>query len=252
MLKLRGSELREPVEGLFPAYSRAAYRVLKAVLGTAMRTAYEVRITGVENLPASGPAILAANHISFLDSFFIPLSVPRRVTYLAKAEYWDSWRTRWFFETVGQIPVRRQDAEKAQAALEAGIRVLGAGGLLGIYPEGTRSPDGRLYRGKTGVARMALRAGCPIIPVGLVGTGDVMPKDSKMPRMSGRVGVSFGRPMTVPSSGEHEPMALRNFVDALMYEIREMSGQEYVDRYADRKPKPAAELRQLAGVSVSA
>src|SRR5206468_906550 len=106
---------------------------------------------GLSNVPVAGPGIVAANHISFLDSLFIPLVIPRRVTYLAKAEYWDSWKTRWFFNLVGQIPVHRQNAEKAQAALEAGMRVLSHEGLLGIYPEGTRSPDGRLYKGKTGV-----------------------------------------------------------------------------------------------------
>ena len=114
--------MREPVEELFSKPSRAAYRTIKAVLGTVMNKAYRIRIEGLENVPKEGNAILAANHISFLDSFFIPLAVPRRVTYLAKAEYWDSWKTRWFFDLVGQIPVRRHDAAKASAALDAGWR----------------------------------------------------------------------------------------------------------------------------------
>lgn len=229
--------MREPVEVLFPVYSRVTYRVLKAVIGGTMRALYDIRTEGMDNVPATGPAILAANHVSFLDSFCIPLVVPRRVTYLAKAEYWDSWKTRWFFESVGQIPVRRQDSEKAQAALEAGLGVLRAGGLLGIYPEGTRSPDGRLYKGKTGVARMAHQAGCPVVPIGLVGTETLMPKAAKLPRLSGQVTVKFGKPMFVPAEAEVDPLVLRSFTDALMYQIMCLSGQEYVDRYADRSQK---------------
>jgi len=233
--------MREPVEELFPSYSRAAYRAVKLTLGGLMRWMYRVDIEGLENLPASGPGIVAANHISFLDSLFIPLTIPRRVTYLAKAEYWDSWKTRWFFTTLGQIPVRRDDSAKAQAALEAGMRVLGAGGLLGIYPEGTRSPDGRLYRGKTGVGRMAAQANCPVIPVGLVGTREIMPKDAKMPRTSGSVSVRFGKPISIDSDeAANDPMACRSFVDALMFEIRLLSEQEYVGSYVEKKqPKVA-------------
>jgi 1-acyl-sn-glycerol-3-phosphate acyltransferase len=234
--------MREPVEELFPAYSRTAYRVIKAGLGALMNRAYDIKIEGLEHLPQVGPGIVAANHISFLDSLFIPLVIPRRVTYLAKAEYWDSWKTRWFFDLVGQIPVRRDDSAKALAALEAGSRVLNKGGLLGIYPEGTRSPDGSLYRGKTGVARMALECNVPVIPVGLVGTREIMPKDAKLPHMRGDVTLRFGEPLRISKDGSGDgPMALRAFVDALMYEIRELSGQDYRDEYAGKKrePKPA-------------
>lgn len=229
--------MREPVERLFPPYSRTAYRAIKAVVGGVMNRSYRIVIDGLPNVPVRGPAIVAANHLSFLDSFFIPLVIPRRVTYLAKAEYWDTWKTRWFFEAVGQIPVRRQDSEKAQAALEAGMRVLGAGGLLGIYPEGTRSPDGRLYKGKTGVARMAAEANCPVIPVGLLGTDRVMPKERKLPKFGGAVGVRFGAPMRITAAeASDDPMALRTFTDALMYEIRQLSGQDYTGTYADKRP----------------
>lgn len=235
--------MREPVENLFPRYSRAAYRVLKLILGAAMRGAYDLSVTGLENVPRTGPAILAANHVSFVDSMFIPLVVPRRVTYLAKAEYWDSWKTRWFFDAVGQIPIHRQDSERAQAALEAGMRVLNAGGLLGIYPEGTRSPDGRLYRGKTGVARMAATCGCPVVPVGLRGTREVMPKEAKLPRPSGPVSISFGEPMRLSQDEvDADPMACRSFTDELMFRIMRMTGQEYVGEYADkgsRRPRAA-------------
>ncbi|MCA1830264.1 MAG: 1-acyl-sn-glycerol-3-phosphate acyltransferase [Actinobacteria bacterium] len=228
--------MREPVEQLFPGYSRAAYRAIKTSLGAAMNRLYRVEVEGLHNVPADGSGIVAANHISFVDSLFIPMVIPRRVTYLAKAEYWDSWKTRWFFDLVGQIPVRRDDSAKALAALEAGLRVLNKGGLLGIYPEGTRSPDGCLYRGKTGVARMAAEADCPVIPVGLVGTREIMPKEAKLPNFRGAVTLRFGEPMRVSKDEVDDgPLALRTFVDSLMYEIRRLSGQEYRDEYAGKK-----------------
>jgi 1-acyl-sn-glycerol-3-phosphate acyltransferase len=229
--------VREPVERLFPPYSRTAYRAIKAVVGGVMNRSYKIVIDGMPNVPVRGPAIVAANHLSFLDSFFIPLVIPRRVTYLAKAEYWDTWKTRWFFEAVGQIPVRRQDSAKAQGALEAGKKVLENSGLLGIYPEGTRSPDGRLYKGKTGVARMAAETGVPVIPVGLVGTDRVMPRERKLPKFGGSVGVRFGAPMRISAKeAEEDPLALRSFTDELMFQIRQLSGQQYTGRYADKRP----------------
>ncbi len=236
--------MKEPVEQLFRTRSRVAYRGIKALLGFAMNRAYRIRVEGLENVPSSGSGIVAANHISFLDSFFIPLVIPRRVTYLAKAEYWDSWKTRWFFDLVGQIPVRRHDSEKAQAALEAGRQVLGRDGLLGIYPEGTRSPDGCLYRGKTGVARMAVDTNSPVIPVGLIGTREIMDKEAKMPNLRGDVTVRFGAPRSLSQAEvDDDPLALRTFVDGLMYEICSLSEQIYRDEYADKrakKPEPAA------------
>lgn len=233
--------MREPVEELFPAYSRTAYRAVKGALGALMRRAYNIKIEGLHHIPEDGSGIVAANHISFLDSFFIPLAIPRRVTYLAKAEYWDSWKTKWFFDLVGQIPVRRDDSKKALAALESGSRVLNKGGLLGIYPEGTRSPDGALYRGKTGVARMAAECQAPVIPVGLIGTREIMPKDAKFPHMRGAVTLRFGEPMHIRTDDvADDPMALRGFVDALMYEIRALSGQDYRDEYAAKKREPAS------------
>lgn len=240
--------MREPVERLFTRYSRVAYRVVKFVLGGILKRLYRVRVEGLENLPP-GPAILAANHVSFLDSLFIPLVVPRRVTYLAKAEYWDSWKTRWFFDAVGQIPVRRQDSEKAKAALEAGCRVLEAGGYLGIYPEGTRSPDGRLYRGKTGCARMAAEVGVPVVPVGLNGTLEIMPKDAKFPRLRGEVVVRFGKRMVIAADeAAEDPMACRRFADRLMFEIMARTGQEYTGHYVGREPEPEAEITQAEPV----
>src|ERR687893_654669 len=145
------------------------YWVIKAILKPLLKALYRIRVEGLENVPKKGPAIIAANHLSFLDSFFIPLVVQKRkVTYLAKADYFKSWKTSWFFNMVGQIPTEREGGAKSEQALNAALTVLREGKLLGIYPEGTRSPDGRLYRGRTGVARLALQAGVPVIPTGLI------------------------------------------------------------------------------------
>jgi 1-acyl-sn-glycerol-3-phosphate acyltransferase len=217
------------------------YWIIKAILKPLLRGIYRIRVEGLENVPKRGPAIIAANHLSFLDSFFIPLVVPkRRVTYLAKADYFKSWKTAWFFKMVGQIPMDRSGGSKSKAALDTALGVLKEGKLLGIYPEGTRSPDGYLYRGRTGVARLALTAGVPVIPVGLVGTVEVMPKDAKMPRLSGRqtVRVKYGRPLDFSryAGRERDRMVLRSATDEIMYEIMQLSGQEYKDEYASKKP----------------
>ncbi len=206
----------------------------------------------MENVPRKGGAIIAANHLSFMDSLFLPLKVPRRVTFLAKAEYWDKPWTRWFFKGVGQIPVRRRGGRASEAALEAGVEILRQGGLLGVYPEGTRSPDGRLYRGHTGPARMAWKAGVVVVPAGIRGTREVLPPGSYLPRL-GRVEVVFGLPMDpreyVDAYGH--PL-FRRFTDELMARIRELSGQEYVDVYAQavkegkRPEKPSELLRPPA------
>lgn len=217
------------------------YWVIKAILKPILKLVYRIRIEGLENVPKGGPAIIAANHLSFLDSFFIPLSVPRRkVTYLAKADYFKSWKTAWFFNMVGQIPTEREGGAKSQRSLDVALGVLKEGKLLGIYPEGTRSPDGYLHRGRTGVARLALTAGAPVIPCGLVGTDKVQPKDAKFPRITGRptVHVRFGTPIDVKryEGRETDRLVLRSVTDELMYEIMQLSGQEYVDEYASRKP----------------
>ncbi len=242
--------MKEPVDQLFPRYSRAAYPVLKFIIGGSVKRMYRLRVEGLENVPESGNAIVAANHISFLDSFIIPTVVARRMTYLAKAEYWDKWRTRWLFELGGQIPVRREDSAKASNALEAGMRVLNRGGLLGIYPEGTRSPDGVCYRGKTGVARMAAEANAPVIPAGLIGTREIMPKEKKIPNLRGDVIVRFGKSISIDRDriGD-DPLALRAFVDELMFRICELSGQEYRDQYAGKAAKPKE--RELQPVSAA-
>ena len=216
------------------------YWVIKAILKPLLMLIYRIRIEGRQNVPKKGAAIIAANHLSFLDSFFIPLSVDRRkVTYLAKADYFRSWKTAWFFKMVGQIPTEREGGAKSQRSLDVALGVLGDGKLLGIYPEGTRSPDGYLHRGRTGVARLALTARVPVIPCGLVGTDHVMPKSAKLPRLRGRpmVRVRFGEPLDFSRYGgrETDRFVLRSVTDEIMYEIMSLSGQEYQDEYASKK-----------------
>jgi 1-acyl-sn-glycerol-3-phosphate acyltransferase len=196
------------------------------------------KVEGLEYVPSSGPAILASNHLAVADSFFLPLVVRRRITFLAKAEYFTGTGlkgrlTAWFYTVAGQVPIDRSNADAAQAALETAERLLCEGKLLGMYPEGTRSPDGRLYKGKTGLARLALHTGVPVIPVAMIGTNVVNPPGSKMWRF-GRVTVRFGKPMDF---SRFEGMAGNRFIeraviDEVIYELMRLSGQEYVDIYA--------------------
>jgi len=214
-----------------------AYWVLKVLLSPLFFVLWRVKVEGREHVPKRGPVILAPNHVTFLDSMFLPLVVRRRVTYVAKAEYFDSWKTAWFFRAVGQIPMRREGGSASERALAAARDVLQDGGVLGIYPEGTRSPDGRLYRGHTGVARLALGCQVPLIPVGMCGTAEIQRPGSNRPRPFKRVVVRFGEPMSLSrfgSSAASDPLALRALTDELMFEIRHLSGQEYVDRYAKK------------------
>jgi 1-acyl-sn-glycerol-3-phosphate acyltransferase len=217
------------------------YWVFKAVLKPLLKALYRIRVEGLENVPKEGPAILAANHLSFLDSFFIPLVVKRRkVTYLAKADYFKKWKTAWFFKSAGQISCERGGGDKSQQSLEIALDVLKEGKLLGIYPEGTRSPDGYLYRGRTGVARLALAAQVPVVPVGLIGTEKVMPKSARIPRLWGRVEVvvRFGEPIDFSryAGKQKDRFVLRSVTDEIVYEIMQLSGQEYRDEYASKTP----------------
>ncbi|KID28009.1 1-acyl-sn-glycerol-3-phosphate acyltransferase [Prauserella sp. Am3] len=223
------------------------YRLLKYVLlGPLLRLFWPTKVTGLENIPASGGAIIASNHLAVADSFFMPLYVPRRVTFPAKREYFTSpglkgLLKKWFFTASGQFPIDRSGASAAQAALDTGARLLAEGRLLGIYPEGTRSPDGRLYKGKTGVARIALEAQVPVIPVAMIGTDKVNPIGSKMwwPR---RLEIRFGAPLDF---SRYEGLAGDRFVersitDEIMYALMELSGQEYVDVYAAKAKEELA------------
>lgn len=220
-----------------------AYWLLKIVLTPLMLVLWRVRAPGARQVPLRGPAILAANHQSFCDSFFIPLVLPRRVTFVAKAEYFDDWRTAWFFHAAGQIPIRRGGGSASERALRSAAEVIKRGRLFAIYPEGTRSPDERLHKGHTGVARLALETGAQVIPVGVIGTRAVQPIGARLMRPFKRVEVRFGEPIDVRSRFGNrlgDPLVLRQATDEIMFEIARLTGQEYVDVYAKRDPAPQA------------
>jgi 1-acyl-sn-glycerol-3-phosphate acyltransferase len=224
------------------------YWILKyIILGPIVRLLFRPWVEGIENVPGDGPVILAMNHNSFMDSIFVPLVVKRPVVFLGKSDYFDKWYMKWFFSGVGVIPVRREGGQAGEASLNAGIEQLNKGLSVGIYPEGTRSPDGRLYRGKTGVARMALRAGAPIVPVALIGTYECQPADRKLPKVM-RIGIRFGRPIDVSryADKEDDRFVLRSITDELMYELMLLSGQEYVDEYASKVKEQIKKERAAA------
>jgi len=235
------------------------YWILKYLaVGPLLRVVFRPWVEGEDNVPSEGPAILASNHLSFSDSFFMPLVIERRVTFLAKADYFQGrgvkgWLTARFFRGAGQLPVDRTGGRASEAALSTGLRVLAEGGLLGIYPEGTRSPDGRLYRGKTGVARLALEGKVPVIPVVMIGTDKVQPIGRTLPHI-GRVGVRFGKPIDFSryEGMEGDRFILRSVTDQIMYELMELAGQEYVDVYAAKAKADLAEARRQSRVSSAA
>ena len=215
-------------------------------LGPWLKLVFRPHVEGSENVPSSGPAILASNHLSYADWLFMPLTLPRRVTFVAKAEYFTTpgikgWFQKKFFSGAGQVPIDRSGATAAEGALASARRILAEGELFGIYPEGTRSHDGRLYRGKTGVARLALETGVPVIPVAVLGTDLVAPPGKKFGTFT-RPGVRFGKPLDFSryEGLENDRYILRAITDEIMYEIMQLSGQEYVDLYATR----AKELSQ--------
>ncbi len=211
------------------------------VIGPWMRVLWRPWVEGLEHVPDKGPAILASNHLSFSDSFFLPLVVPRNITFLAKAEYFTGRGikgrlTAWFFRGVGQEPVDRSGGGRAaEAAINTGVRILREGKLFGIYPEGTRSPNGTLYRGRTGVARVALESMAPVLPVAMISTFEIQPSGRLRPRLL-RPGVRFGAPMDFSryEGLENDRFILRSVTDEIMYELMTLSGQEYVDMYATR------------------
>jgi 1-acyl-sn-glycerol-3-phosphate acyltransferase len=213
-----------------------AYWFIKVVLTPVLYALFRVRVEGRENVPRRGPVILASNHRSFMDSIFLPLVLHRRMTFVAKAEYFDDPRSSWFFRAVGQIPIRREGGSASERALASATDVLERGGIFGIYPEGTRTRDGLLHRGHTGVARLALRTEAPLVPVGLIGTDEIQPTDAKMLRFFRPVTIRFGAPIECAHYAGHadDHLALRQLTDELMYEIHELSGYEYVDTYATK------------------
>lgn len=225
------------------------YGAMKFSIGGSLKLAFRPWVEGLENIPATGPAILASNHLSFSDSFFLPAVLDRKVTFIAKAEYFTSpgvkgKLTAAFFKGVGQLPVDRSGARGAgEAAIKSGIEVLERGELFGIYPEGTRSPDGRLYRGKPGgLARVALATGAPVIPVAMIDTEKVQPPGKVMPKMI-RPGIRIGKPLDFSRyhGMEGDRFILRSVTDEVMYEIMKLSGQEYVDIYATAAKRQIAE-----------
>jgi 1-acyl-sn-glycerol-3-phosphate acyltransferase len=213
------------------------YWTIKVVLTPILRVLYRVKIEGRSRVPSQGPVILAANHRSFMDSLFLPLVIRRRVTFVAKAEYFDSWKTKWFFGAVGQIPIRREGGSASERALASATEVLESGDVFGIYPEGTRTRDGYLHRGHTGVARLALRTGAPIVPVGMIGTDEIQATDAKLPRFFKKVTIRFGEPIPLARyvGRQDDRKVLRQITDEVMFEIQQLSGYEYVDTYATKK-----------------
>ncbi|NQX06642.1 1-acyl-sn-glycerol-3-phosphate acyltransferase [Rathayibacter sp. VKM Ac-2856] len=220
------------------------------VAGPLLKTIFRPWVVGADRVPATGGVILASNHLSFIDSVFLPLVIERNMVFLAKSDYFTGkglkgWATKLFFTATGMLPIDRSGGKASEASLNTGLRVLASGEALGIYPEGTRSPDGRMYRGRTGVARMVLEARVPVIPVAMIDTARIMPIGSRMPRL-GRIGIVFGEPLDFSrfEGMEGDRFILRSITDEIMYELLALSGQEYLDVYATSvKEKRAALLR---------
>ena len=216
------------------------------VIGPIVKAIWRPWIVGRRNIPAEGAAILASNHLSFVDSVFLPLMIDRPVAFLAKSDYFTGkglkgWSTRMFFKATGMIPIDRSGGKASEASLNTGLEVLGRGDLLGIYPEGTRSSDGRLYRGRTGIARMVLEGHVPVIPVAMIDTEKAMPIGSRMPKIR-RIGIVIGEPLDFSRFAglEGDRFILRSITDEIMYELAKLSGQEYVDVYASSVKGAAA------------
>jgi len=208
------------------------------VIGPLLTTVFRPWVKGLENVPRTGPLIVVCNHLSFVDSVFLPLMIDRQMAFLAKSDYFTGkgikgWFIRFFMTSAGQLPIDRSGGKASEASLNAGLQVLAEGGVLAIYPEGTRSPDGRMYRGRTGVARMILEAHVPVIPAAVIGTEKVMPLGSNIPKVH-RVGVVIGEPLDFSrfEGMESDRFVLRSITDEIIYEMNKLSEQEYVDVYA--------------------
>jgi len=230
-----------------------AYFILKSfILGPLLRLLFRPWSRGMQNIPSNGAAILASNHLSFSDSIFLPLQTRRPVVFLAKSEYFTGKGlkgalSRWFFKSTGQLPIDRSGGKASEASLNTALQVLAQGQLLGIYPEGTRSPDGRLFRGRTGIARMVLEARVPVIPVAMIDTEKVQPIGKRLPRIR-RIGIIVGEPLDFSrfTGMEGDRIVLRVVTDEIMYELMKLSGQEYIDVYASsmKTPKPERTLER--------
>ncbi|MBL3700094.1 lysophospholipid acyltransferase family protein [Leucobacter luti] len=208
------------------------------IIGPFLKTLYRPWVEGAENIPATGPVILVGNHLSVVDSFFLPVMIDRRVYFLAKSDYFTGkglkgWIVKTFMTAVGQLPIDRSGGKASEASLNTALGVLDQGEVLGIYPEGTRSPDARLYRGRTGVARMVLESGATVVPVVMIDTEKAMPIGAKIPKIR-RIGTVVGKPLdfTRFAGMSADRFVLRSVTDEIMLEIQKLSGQEYVDVYA--------------------
>jgi 1-acyl-sn-glycerol-3-phosphate acyltransferase len=211
--------------------ARASYAALRS-LTHALSLGWRVRIHGLEHLPPTGPAIIAANHRSFLDGPLLMFLLPRRVWFLGKADYLDSWTTRRLFPAVGMIPLERTGQGHGLSAMRSSLDVLQRGEVLGVFPEGTRSRDGLLHRGHTGLAWLALRSGAPIVPIGITGTAEVQPPGARLPRLRGTCSINVGPPIPTDRYDGRDRRAHRALTDEVMFEISQLSGQRYVDTYA--------------------
>lgn len=214
-----------------------AYWLVKFLLTPIFRFFWRVKVEGLEHVPTEGGAILAGNHLAVFDSFFLPLVIKRRMTFVAKAEYFEDPKTAWFFRAVGQIPIKRGGGSASQRALESAKEVLDAGQLFGIYPEGTRSPDGRLYKGHTGVARLALQCKVPVLAVACIGTREAQTPGQAIPRVFMPITIRISKPLDFSRYHDRadDPLVLRQITDEIMFELKELGGQEYVNQYAKRK-----------------
>ena len=208
------------------------------IVGPIVRTAFRPWVIGHENIPKTGAVIVASNHLSFIDSVFLPLMIDRQISFLAKSDYYTGkgvkgWLTKTFMKSAGMLPIDRSGGKASEASLQTGLGVLAQGEVLGIYPEGTRSPDGRLYRGRTGVARMILEGNVPVVPVAMIDTEKAMPIGRRIPKVR-RIGIAVGTPLDFSRfhGMEGDRFILRSITDEIMYELNQLSGQEYVDVYA--------------------
>ncbi|GAB3584756.1 lysophospholipid acyltransferase family protein [Calidifontibacter terrae] len=230
----------------------------KVLIGPVLMLLFRPWVDGEKNIPEEGAAIFASNHLSFSDSFFLPLVLPRRMTFVAKADYFTGTGikgrlTAAFFRGVGQIPIDRSGGSASSGALESGLSVLRKGEFFGIYPEGTRSPDGRLYKGKTGVARLALEAKVPVVPVVMVDTDKAQPTGQTIPTIM-RIGIRIGKPLDFSryDGMQDDRFVLRSITDEIMYELMLLSGQEYVDVYASTvKDRITARAKEIGGAAVA-
>lgn len=201
---------------------------------------FDIEVEGLEHLPENGSAIFCPNHVSVIDSFMLPAVLPKALTYVGKAEYLDDWKTARLFPALGMIPIDRRGGDHAKAALDAAKSVLESGGWFGIYPEGTRSRSGKLHKGHTGAARLAVETGTPIYPVGLVGTREIQPPDQGRPNFFEKATIKIGRPIVADGANVGDRAVYRRIIDEVMFEIQALCGQEYVNTYAGAKSAPAS------------